>query len=205
MEQATNTSINNTENTKRIHPLMAGAACSVILVSLLGAAAITGLLPSSRGNVAATPSVDTAASLANQNLAFPAAKTGQADAGYNIAAQTGNLGQPQQNMQPLQQVQQQIAQPVQQAAPKYVQASTYHQPAHATRTRYEEPARAYHREPQVAQNSPVGIGVGAVIGGLLGNQVGNGNGRTLATIAGVVGGGYLGNEVAKRNQQANGQ
>jgi uncharacterized protein YcfJ len=32
---------------------------------------------------------------------------------------------------------------------------------------------------------------------LLGNQVGSGRGRTLATVAGVVGGGYLGNTVAK--------
>lgn len=34
----------------KIHPLMAGAAVSVILVSLLGAAAITGVLPTSKGN-----------------------------------------------------------------------------------------------------------------------------------------------------------
>ncbi len=52
----------------------------------------------------------------------------------------------------------------------------------------------------VAQNSPVGIGVGAVVGGLLANQVGGGNGKTLATIAGAVDGAYLGNEVAKKNQ-----
>jgi uncharacterized protein YcfJ len=50
------------------------------------------------------------------------------------------------------------------------------------------------------QNSPVGIGVGAVIGGVLGNQVGSGDGKTLATILGAVGGGYVGNEVAKKNQ-----
>ena len=36
----------------RIHPLMAGAAASVILVSLLGVAAITGVIPSSHGTVA---------------------------------------------------------------------------------------------------------------------------------------------------------
>jgi uncharacterized protein YcfJ len=47
----------------------------------------------------------------------------------------------------------------------------------------------------------VGIGAGAVIGGLLGNQVGGGNGKKLATVAGIIGGGYLGNEVANRYQQ----
>lgn len=43
----------------RIHPLMAGAAASVILVSLLGVAAITGVIPSSHGTVA--PAVPVAA------------------------------------------------------------------------------------------------------------------------------------------------
>ena len=66
--------------------------------------------------------------------------------------------------------------------PQYSQASAHQQPAQP-----------------VAQNSPIGIGVGAVVGGLLGNQVGGGNGKTLATIAGALGGGYVGNEIAKRN------
>src|SRR5206468_6167588 len=50
------------KTTARIHPLMAAAAVSVIVVSLAGAAAITGLLPSSHsapqpatGIVQATP------------------------------------------------------------------------------------------------------------------------------------------------------
>jgi uncharacterized protein YcfJ len=37
-----------------------------------------------------------------------------------------------------------------------------------------------------------------VLGGVLGNQVGGGNGKKLATVAGVIGGGYVDNEVAKR-------
>ncbi len=64
---------------------------------------------------------------------------------------------------------------------------------------HHQPVRNYQTQPAQAKNSPVGIGVGAVIGGLVGSQIGNGNGRTLATIAGAVGGGYVGNEVAKRN------
>jgi uncharacterized protein YcfJ len=42
--------------------------------------------------------------------------------------------------------------------------------------------------------------VGAVVGGVLGNQVGQGSGKTVATILGALGGGYLGNEIAKKNQ-----
>jgi len=36
---------------------------------------------------------------------------------------------------------------------------------------------------------------GAVAGGLLGNQIGQGRGRTLATIAGAIGGGLAGNGI----------
>jgi len=64
-----------------------------------------------------------------------------------------------------------------------------------------QPVSVAQKQAPVPQNSPIGIGVGAVIGGLLGNQVGSGDGKALATIAGAVGGGYIGNEVAKRNQK----
>jgi uncharacterized protein YcfJ len=39
-----------------------------------------------------------------------------------------------------------------------------------------------------------------VLGGLIGNQIGGGNGKKLATLAGVIGGGMLGNEIANRNR-----
>lgn len=51
--------MNLTQTTRRIHPLMAGAAVSVTLVSLLGVAALTGILPSSHAL-----SADTAATAA---------------------------------------------------------------------------------------------------------------------------------------------
>ena len=45
-----------------------------------------------------------------------------------------------------------------------------------------------------------GIGAvgGGVLGAVLGNQVGQGNGKTVATIIGAIGGGFAGNEVEKR-------
>lgn len=48
-------------------------------------------------------------------------------------------------------------------------------------------------------NTTIGLGTvaGGVIGGLLGNQVGGGNGKTLATVAGVAGGAYAGNTIEK--------
>ncbi|TFW10024.1 glycine zipper 2TM domain-containing protein [Oxalobacteraceae bacterium OM1] len=158
----------------RIHPLMAGAAASVMLVSLVGAAAITGILPSSHGTDA--PAAPIAAAPATQ-AATPGTVPAQAVAAAPaVEHKTVVHHRYVTHVQPAQVAQVQAA-----PAPSYSQ-----QPAPRPQ------ADAYH---------PVGIGVGAVVGGLLGSQVGGGNGRTLATIAGAVGGGYVGNEVAKRNQQ----
>lgn len=49
-----------------------------------------------------------------------------------------------------------------------------------------------------AKASGVGAVAGAVVGGLVGNQFGGGDGKTLATIAGMVGGGWAGNTVEKK-------
>jgi uncharacterized protein YcfJ len=134
----------------RLHPLIAVAAASVVLVSLLGAAAITGILPNSNANASAA--------LIDTTTVKPAAVTSPAkNSTHKAAAQQAPV--------------QVVA-----AAPAPVQ-----------------PAAA-------KKNSPVGIGVGAVIGGVLGNQIGSGDGKTLATIAGAVGGGYVGNEIAKSQQ-----
>ncbi|MFZ6709830.1 glycine zipper 2TM domain-containing protein [Undibacterium sp. TC9W] len=165
---------------KRIHPLVAGAACSVILVSLLGAAALTGVLPSSHSTAtsgnAIVPATSSNANAINPagNTAMPLANNGNQPAANYANTQYENTAQ---NNYPA---------PAQ--APARVSQSSHHQPV-----------RNYQTQPAQAKNSPVGIGVGAVIGGLVGSQIGNGNGRTLATIAGAVGGGYVGNEVAKRN------
>jgi outer membrane lipoprotein SlyB len=49
-----------------------------------------------------------------------------------------------------------------------------------------------------------GIGgavIGGIAGGLLGNQVGSGDGKKVATVAGVAGGAYAGKEIAERNME----
>ena len=168
--------MNATQFTNRIHPMVAIAAASVTLVSLLGIAALTGILPSSHGSAVNTPN------LASQNsyVSSPAPIAVQANGTNGITHKTVVRHATNYSTNRAQQPTGQVAQgePQQQPAPAPVQ---------------QKQAAAPH-------NSPIGIGVGAVIGGLLGNQVGSGDGKTLATIAGAVGGGYVGNEVAKRNQ-----
>ncbi|KQV28624.1 glycine zipper 2TM domain-containing protein [Massilia sp. Root335] len=168
--------------TSRIHPLMAAAAVSVIVVSLAGAAAITGLLPSSHS----------------------APEAGATTAALPMAAEAP------QGAQPLQAAYAQPAVASAQPAPapvviketviKEVPAKPRHTVHHASYAQNDAPA--YH-EPAprpAAQPNYVAIGTGAVVGGLLGNQVGSGNGRKLATVAGIIGGGMLGNQIANQNQ-----
>lgn len=153
-----------------IHPLMAGAAASVMLVCLVATAAIVGVIPSSHGTAAdtvhAAPQPTMAATAPVPPAAAPVAVKEVVEHKTVVHHQYV----------------QHRARPVQ-VAQQVPAAPAYQQPA-----------------PAAQQNSAVGIGVGAVVGGLLGSQVGGGNGKTLATIAGAVGGGYVGNEIAKRNQ-----
>ncbi len=46
-----------------------------------------------------------------------------------------------------------------------------------------------------------GAVIGGIAGGLIGNQVGSGDGKKLATVAGVAGGAYAGKEIAERNME----
>ena len=54
--------------------------------------------------------------------------------------------------------------------------------------------------PVQRETAPVGVGAvaGAVLGGIVANQVGQGDGKTLATILGVLGGGWAGHTVEKK-------
>ena len=160
----------------RIHPLVAGAAVSVMLVSLLGVAAITGVLPSSHATATDAALLKTQAdvaalkSVARQQIA--SAPTVEREVIENKPVVHHHY--------------------VQHARPIHVAQAAPHQ--------YYSQEPVYQQRAPVAYNSPVGIGLGAVVGGLLGSQVGGGNGRTAAAIAGAVGGGYLGNEIARRQQ-----
>ena len=152
-----------TQTSSRIHPMLAIAAASVTLVSLVGVAAMTDILPKTHSSsVNSAPPMGVVASMPTPTVSKP-----------KVSANEPIRAKP--------------------AAPQHSRSTVAAPPQPSTVP--SQPAA-----PPVAQNSPIGIGVGAVIGGLLGNQVGGGNGKTLATIAGAVVGGYIGNEVAKKNQ-----
>ena len=176
------TTTGNTSNSARIHPLLAGAAVSFTVLCLVGAASVAGILPNSRATNTPAPAVP--ADLMASNLAAPVAAPVIAPA--PVVAQTAPAPAP----APV--VHKRVVHHVAQARP----ASRNDDYA------YREPVRQQPVQAQApAQPNYVGIGTGAVIGGLIGNQVGGGRGKTLATVAGVIGGGFLGNAVQNQVQQ----
>lgn len=165
----------------KIHPLVAAAAGSVIVISLVGTAAIMDWLPGSHSEPQKEPEV----AAATQAEPAPAKQAQQAPAAtqqkpapttsHRKPAPATPASVPQHAAQPMPPVA--AAAPVCEACGKVEGVRTVE-----------------------VEGKPNGVGVvaGAVVGGLLGNQVGGGKGKTLATVAGAVGGGYAGNEIEKR-------
>jgi outer membrane lipoprotein SlyB len=181
----------------RLHPLVAAAAISVMLASLTGVAAMTGLLPNSHSeNKAAAEIAQPQATHSSTAKPAAVAKTPRAVSSERLALKEDDQA-------PL---------PRQQQAGTLPASQNGHAPDYSQEmVRVAQPARACSNCGRVesvhavqSQADPSGVGVvgGAVVGGLLGNQVGGGTGKTLATIAGAVGGGYAGNEVEKRTRTA---
>ncbi|MBC7501107.1 MAG: glycine zipper 2TM domain-containing protein [Herminiimonas sp.] len=195
-----------------------------MLVSLVGVAAITGLIPSTHGTVSPTvtttpeistvPVVNTAkvASLAPIASPTPLTATRYMSADGQVFDAVPNTNQ----LTPVNPAQAPTVTKTRTPSPsahhhtvRHVARNTYTQPVHSSHAQnyYNQPVRTAERPyypPQqqhpiqnyVSDMHPVGTGVGAVVGGLLGNQVGGGNGKKLATVAGALLGGYTGNEVS---------
>ncbi|HJV74157.1 MAG TPA: glycine zipper 2TM domain-containing protein [Noviherbaspirillum sp.] len=188
----------NNKTPNRIHPLVAGAAISVMLVSLTGVAAITGLLPNSHGTAA--PASTSASAPIASTVGAAAAATSPAALVESPTEKNANAPQADDTKE---------KPPT--SAPRAAKSSEP-QPRRSYNSAPAQVAQApaichscgriesVHAVQQQAQGSGVGMVAGAVLGGVLGNQVGGGSGRKLATVAGAVGGGYAGNEIEKRTR-----
>lgn len=216
---------NPTTPARRLHPLIAVAAGTVIVASLAATAAITGVFPkassssvqndqSQTAQVSSQPIVDSAAPANMAPVAGQSqprqqqptqteaqlAPTGQgAPAAPGQVPYAGQRGQPS-YAQPYgqQPSQQQYAQQQQLAQQPYGEAQ---QPrAQSGQSAYCSTCGTVESIASVRhEGHGTGIGAvgGAVAGGLLGNQFGSGNGRTAMTVLGAVGGGFAGNSVEK--------
>ncbi|MGN6232031.1 MAG: glycine zipper 2TM domain-containing protein [Trinickia sp.] len=199
---------------RRLHPLIAVAAGTVIVASLAATAAITGVFPkassssaandqSQTAQVAPQPVVDSAAP------ATAAAMTGQQAPESSVAAPAAQSQNPPQSPG-------QLSYTGQPGQPSYAQPQPYRQPPAQQQQWAQQPyAQPQQRAEQPAycascgtvesvvpirhEGHGTGIGAvgGAVVGGLLGNQFGGGSGRLGMTALGAVGGGFAGNAVEK--------
>lgn len=175
----------------RLHPLVAGAAVSVILASAAGVAAMTGILPLSKASTAEPAAMQSASApvVAAASTTAPAVQAAQPAPTYAQTAPRTATGQ----------------------APARPKPHHYRAPQTTYANGEQSQPYAQQRQPaidpyvgEVASITPVqtaepttGLGAlgGAVAGGLIGNQIGNGRGRTVATIAGALGGGLAGNGI----------
>ncbi len=171
----------------RIHPLVAGAAVAVILVSAVGVAAITGVLPGAHGQ--AQPGlIDSTGHIQSADtpvgVALPA--NGAAAQGNGVAPQGNSFAPPANTAYNAPPPPNTPAPPDNQAPPSQVA------PCHTCGV--VESVQAIEHQ---AHPSGVGAVAGAIIGGVIGNRFGGGNGRALTTVAGAVGGGVAGNAIEK--------
>lgn len=169
-------------NQRRLHPLIATTVGAVLVASLVGVAAVTGVLPMASGN--SQPSGNALEQAAQ--VPTPAQQqAAQQRAQEQAQLQANQQAQRQESMA-------RASQPPQgdegyPAAPHQV-ANTC---THCGTVESITPIRI--------QGQATGVGAvgGAVAGGLLGNMFGRGTGRAAMTVVGAVGGGLAGNAVEK--------
>lgn len=175
-----------TEPTRKTSPFVIAASVAVIVASIVGIGAMTGLIPGS-GPKSETPDA-TATSQTAGMAASPAQPT------------TGAAGKAAE------------AQP-EPAAGRAARAPRDKPAAKSTSAKRAEMAEppppanvcgncgvitAIRTVEQAGEGSGLGAIAGGVAGALLGSQIGGGSGKDIATIAGAVGGGYAGHQVEKK-------
>ena len=197
----------NTNNyTARLHPLVAAAAVSLIVVSAVGVAALTGVLPKSGANPAP-----------HSVLAPSSAATTPAPGGITLPVLTQEAPAAKPAPKP---VVKKVAKPAVQArAPEPVRevVREEYRPVAQPQPIAQAPAPVYAPQPmaqarcldcgevaavtaieQKGEGSWIGPVAGGVGGAILGKQMGKGSGNTIMTILGAAGGAYAGHKVEQK-------
>ncbi|WP_181321693.1 glycine zipper 2TM domain-containing protein [Trinickia symbiotica] len=162
-----------TQQSNRIHPLVATAAGAVIVASAVAVAAMTGILPKAHGND-------------NPSAQAVIAQAASASAPAALPVQQGAV-----QVESRAPTRPRVATRPARAEPRYMGEGQQQ----AAVDRNVGTVEAITPVTQQGHGTGIGAVGGAVAGGLLGNQIGRGNGRTAATIIGALGGGVAGNVV----------
>ena len=186
-----------TEPTSKTSPFVIAASIAVVIASIVGVGAMTGLIPG-KGSKPEVPAV-TATSQTAGMPASPPQPTTSAEVKPIVADKTA-------------------AEKPEPAIKHAAKTTHQHKPAaqsnSAQRTEMSEKKTpvnicyncgvitAIRTVEQAGEGSGLGAIAGGVVGGLLGHQVGGGTGKDIATIAGAVGGGYAGHQIEKKVKTA---
>ncbi|MDI1302476.1 MAG: glycine zipper 2TM domain-containing protein [bacterium] len=185
------------DNKPGLHPLVTAAAISIILLSGVGIAFMTGILPHARTaeTLPATAGVTEPADI-NTAAATPVPVE-------TLAASTGNTEKTEAAGETATPPRKPVA----------------HHTAHRAVARNEERSAPAERQapapvcydcgtvvsvnPVTVQGSASGLGAvgGAVAGGVVGHQIGGGKGRDALTVLGALGGALAGNQIEKSRRQ----
>lgn len=174
-----------TEPTSKTSPFVIAASIAVIVFSIVGVGALTGLIP---GRASKTEPPAAATAQTAEVTAAPAADKPAVTSNAEAMRQESTV------------------QPVYKAASERPAAKST-RIAETARTESKAPAKvcancgvitAIRTVEQAGEGSGLGAIAGGVAGALLGSQVGKGTGKDVATIAGAVGGGYAGHQIEKK-------
>ena len=179
------------EPTSKTSPFVIAASIAVIIASIVGVGAMTGLIPSRGAKTEAPPEASAPAEPGKtaSEAAMPPqpAMTTQADAAAEKPAAKSKSAAKSTHKAAAEKPVAGMA--AAEDSPKNVQAPMCDNCGVIAAIRTVE---------QAGEGSGLGAIAGGVVGGLLGHQIGGGSGKDLATIAGAVGGGYAGHQVEKK-------
>jgi len=161
------------QESKKINPLIALAAVSVTLFSLVGIAMMTGVLPNSFSKNSDTVLESTAPKATEKQTAKSATNT---PAAPKATTKTAAAKTPAQTSPA-------------QARPEPAKTAPV-----CNNCGVVASVNAIKLQ---GEGSGLGAVAGGVVGGLLGNQVGGGSGKKIATVAGAAGGAYAGHQTEK--------
>lgn len=159
----------------KINPLVAIAAVSVTVFSLVGVGIMTGLVPSSFSKNSETALQAESAKTATKPAPVP--QPASAPSKPKVAKQTDT------------------SKPAQVAT--QAPATAAEKPKAAPLCANCGVVASVNTITQKGEGSGLGAVAGGVLGGVLGNQVGGGTGKKIATVAGAAGGAYAGHQVEK--------
>lgn len=181
--------MDNPSRSGQLHPLMIAAAISVILLSAVGIAAMTGILP----RLKAPETTAVVATMPAENPVFSSITP--APAPVETAATAPAVANPEPAPAP---VEHQARQHTAYTEPR----STYRETPAPAPVCYDcGTVTSVNAVAVQGKTSGVGAVGGAVAGGVVGHQFGGGKGKDAMTVLGAIGGALAGNQIEKSQRQ----